>query len=80
MLQYGLWHQLRVDHGREFYLCLFVQSEMRNNYGPSDIEPFRQTPSTQVIFIALTSLVLIIYLYTYLFIHMYMYMYLLITD
>ena len=65
MLQYGLWHQLRVDHGREFYLCLFVQSELRNNYGPSDIEPFRQTPSTQVIFIALTSLVLNCYIKLY---------------
>ena len=22
ILQYGLWDQVRVDHGREFYLCL----------------------------------------------------------
>ena len=34
VLQYGLWDQVRVDHGREFYLCLAVQehlSEFRSN-------------------------------------------------
>ena len=23
--KYGLWNQLRIDHGQEFSLCIFVQ-------------------------------------------------------
>ncbi|XP_019860756.1 PREDICTED: uncharacterized protein LOC109589075 isoform X1 [Amphimedon queenslandica] len=47
VLQYGLWHQLRVDHGREFYLSLYVQNRARELHGPQDITSFCQTPSTQ---------------------------------
>jgi len=25
LLEFGVWNQLRVDHGQEFVLCLFVQ-------------------------------------------------------
>ena len=46
--EYRLWHQLHVDQGKEFYLTLYVHTELRGQYGPSKIEPFRQTPPTQV--------------------------------
>lgn len=29
VIEYGLWDQLRVDHGREFYLMLFIQEKLR---------------------------------------------------
>lgn len=48
VLSYGLWDQLRVDHGREFYLCLYIQKVLRQQYGPTNIAPFAQTPSTSV--------------------------------
>ncbi|XP_051536623.1 uncharacterized protein LOC127430693 isoform X1 [Myxocyprinus asiaticus] len=45
---YGMWDQLRVDHGKEFYLCLYMQerSEYRHN---QQREPYRQTQSTREI-------------------------------
>ncbi len=42
---YGLWKQIRVDHGREFYLLLYVQEALRC---PRDILPYVQSPSTEV--------------------------------
>ena len=45
---YGLWNQIRVDHGREFYLILYIQQYLRSSYGPSHITPYIQSPSTQV--------------------------------
>jgi len=45
---HGLWDQLRVDHGREFYLMLYIQEKLRCNYGPPDIHPYVQSPSTEV--------------------------------
>ena len=32
----------------EFYLMLYVQEHLRNTYGPSDILPYVQSPSTEV--------------------------------
>ena len=29
ILEYGLWNQLRIDHGQEFSLCIFVQDLLR---------------------------------------------------
>ena len=37
---YGLWHQDRVDHGREFYLVLYIQEYLRRTRGPRDIHPY----------------------------------------
>ncbi|XP_038561037.1 uncharacterized protein LOC119893145 isoform X2 [Micropterus salmoides] len=34
---YGMWDQLRVDHGKEFYLCLYMQQR----------QPYLQTQSTR---------------------------------
>lgn len=46
--EYGLWDQLRVDHGREFYLLLFVQEKIRRQFGSSEVVPYMQTRSTEV--------------------------------
>lgn len=46
--EYGLWDQLRVDHGREFYLLLFVQEKIRRRFGSSGVLPYIQTRSTEV--------------------------------
>ena len=46
-MKYGLCHQLRVDHGREFSLSLFTHCNLRR-FGPTDIDAYFQTPSTQV--------------------------------
>ncbi|XP_034054739.1 uncharacterized protein LOC117534609 [Gymnodraco acuticeps] len=47
VLRYGMWDQIRVDHGKEFYLTLFMQEKLadfRNNTGR---QPYMQTKSTQ---------------------------------
>ena len=46
---YGLWDQIRVDHGREFYLTLFIQEQLRRNHGPPNISAYVQSPSTEAI-------------------------------
>ena len=45
VLEFGLWDQIHVDQGREFYLMLFVQENLRNVHGDPDIAPYRQTTS-----------------------------------
>ena len=30
LMNFGLWNQLRVDHGHEFCLCIFVQDLLKN--------------------------------------------------
>ena len=47
IIQYGLCDQIRVDHGNEFYLLLYVQEQLRESRGSQDIVPYMQTPSTQ---------------------------------
>ena len=42
VLQYGLWDEIRVDHGRECYLTLYVQEQLR---GDTQIAPYVQTSS-----------------------------------
>ena len=37
--EYGLWDQLRVDHGKEFYLSLYIQEKLRLGRGDSTICP-----------------------------------------
>ena len=41
----GLWDQIRVDHGREFYLVLYIQEKLRDQRGNPSIAPYRQTTS-----------------------------------
>uniref|UniRef100_A0A1X7UNM0 Uncharacterized protein n=1 Tax=Amphimedon queenslandica TaxID=400682 RepID=A0A1X7UNM0_AMPQE len=47
VLKYGLWEQIRVDCGAEFFLTLYIQEKLQSQYGSTDIVPFVQTPSTQ---------------------------------
>ena len=44
-IEYGLWDQVRVDHGREFYLMLFIQEKLREQRGNPDVTPYQQTSS-----------------------------------
>ena len=46
IIDYGLWNQLRVDHGREFYLSLYIQEGLRNGRGDTTIPSYVQTTST----------------------------------
>ena len=46
--KFGLWNQIRIDHGREFYLMIHSHERIRRRFGPQDIVPYVQTPSTQV--------------------------------
>nr|XP_055036884.1 uncharacterized protein LOC129424295 [Misgurnus anguillicaudatus] len=47
VVNYGLWDQLRVDHGREFYMCLYMQEKLsRHRQNPSR-QPYLQTTSTR---------------------------------
>lgn len=48
VLNHGLWEQLKVDCGSEFFLTLFIQEKLRQQFGSSEIAPYVQTPSTQV--------------------------------
>lgn len=47
LLQYGLFDQVRVDHGTEFYLCIFVQELLKNRRYDNSRTPWRQTTSTK---------------------------------
>ena len=46
ILKYGIWDQVRMDHGREFCLVIFVQQVIA--YLRADVRrpPFKQTTST----------------------------------
>jgi len=45
---YGLWDQLRVDHGTEWYLMLSVNASLSHLRGRTDREPQVQTSSKLV--------------------------------
>jgi len=46
--RYGLWDQVRVDHGKEFYLVLFVQNLLKDHRNKTERQPYIQTQSKQV--------------------------------
>ncbi|KAL1250721.1 hypothetical protein QQF64_018517 [Cirrhinus molitorella] len=46
-LNYGLFDQLRVDHGREFYLCLYQQDNLEAYRTNTHRLPFIQSQSRQ---------------------------------
>ncbi|XP_020914298.2 uncharacterized protein LOC110251890 [Exaiptasia diaphana] len=46
-LQYGIWDQVRVDYGREFYLVLYKQECLRDMRTNTNRQPFMQTQSKQ---------------------------------
>ena len=42
-----MWDQVRVDHGKEFYLTLYIHEQLREaGRGDADIAPYMQTAST----------------------------------
>ena len=45
LLAYGIFHQIRVDFGREFYLVLGMQEHFQELRSRKDIAPYRQTQS-----------------------------------
>ena len=48
LLAYGIFHQIRVDFGREFYLVLGMQEHFQELRSRKDIAPYRQTQSKKV--------------------------------
>ena len=42
-----LMDEVRVDHGREFYLMLYMHEKLRERRGNREVVAYRQTPSTQ---------------------------------
>ncbi|KAK3738875.1 hypothetical protein QZH41_014659 [Actinostola sp. cb2023] len=47
LLEYGLWDQVRVDCGKEFYLILFVQEALAPQRCNTLRKAYLQTPSTK---------------------------------
>ena len=47
LLRYGLFDKIRMDHGQEFCLCLFVQKLLKECRFDKRRMPWRQTQSTQ---------------------------------
>lgn len=43
-----MWDQIRVDHGREFFLTLFMQEKLAGYRNNTERQPYLQTSSTQV--------------------------------
>ncbi|XP_026114053.1 uncharacterized protein LOC113092604 [Carassius auratus] len=48
VLAYGMWDQVRVDHGKEFYLTLFMQELLSSHRHNQERRPYLQTSSTKV--------------------------------
>ncbi|XP_055360765.1 uncharacterized protein LOC114847823 [Betta splendens] len=46
VLEHGMWDQIRVDCGTEFYLTLFMQEKLAGYRYNQSQPPFLQTPST----------------------------------
>ena len=44
--KYGVWNQLRIDHGKEFVLTIFVQELLESYRYPCNKTPWKQTAST----------------------------------
>ena len=48
LMQYGLWDQLRVDHGKEWTLMLFAQEQLAHMRRNQSRSPHVQTTSKLV--------------------------------
>lgn len=48
VLEYGVWDQVRVDHGKEWILTLFVQEKLAHLRRNTSRAPHLQTTSKQV--------------------------------
>ncbi|KAK2868874.1 hypothetical protein Q7C36_000745 [Tachysurus vachellii] len=47
VLEYGIWDQVQVDHGKEFYLTLFIQELLTSHCHNQERRPYLQTASTR---------------------------------
>ena len=47
LVKYGLWNKLRLDHGLEFALCIFVKETLKVYHRSQEKDPWRQTALTQ---------------------------------
>uniref|UniRef100_A0A1X7VSG1 Integrase core domain-containing protein n=1 Tax=Amphimedon queenslandica TaxID=400682 RepID=A0A1X7VSG1_AMPQE len=45
LFDYGMWDQLRVDKGREWFLILFIQEKLCNLRGNTSVPPYLQSSS-----------------------------------
>lgn len=43
LVRYGIWDQVRVDHGKEFYLMLAVQEHLKDLRNNTRRHPYLQT-------------------------------------
>ncbi|XP_061584402.1 uncharacterized protein LOC133449284 [Cololabis saira] len=47
VVNHGMWDQVRVDHGREFYLCLYMQERLSRYRHNLSRPPYLQTKSSR---------------------------------
>ena len=47
VLKYGVWEQVRMDHGRKFALVIFIQQVLSCYRLEGRKQPFKQTRSTE---------------------------------
>ncbi|KAG9281604.1 hypothetical protein AMEX_G146 [Astyanax mexicanus] len=47
VVKHGMWDQLRVDHGREFFMCLYMQEILSGHRHNLSRLPYLQTTSTK---------------------------------
>ncbi|KAI7790268.1 hypothetical protein IRJ41_013627 [Triplophysa rosa] len=47
IVNHGMWDQIRVDHGKEFYLSLFIQEKFAGYRNNQERQPYMQTQSTK---------------------------------
>ena len=50
-----MWDQIRVDHGREFYLTLYMQEKLSQHRHNINRLPYMQTTSSRVNFALLIT-------------------------
>jgi len=48
VLESGMWDTVRVDHGKEFYLCLFMQELHADKRVDTSKAPYIQSTSKEV--------------------------------
>ena len=64
-LTYGMFHQVRVDGGKEFYLTLGIQEQFSHLRSNEDLLPYRQTQSRKVRFSLIVSSFLLLLVHYY---------------
>ncbi|KAK0132633.1 hypothetical protein N1851_032501 [Merluccius polli] len=48
VLTHGIWDQVRVDHGKEFYMCLYMQELLSRHRHNLNRQPYIQTTSKRL--------------------------------